>query len=373
MSRRSIGIAAAASCLVALTACSGPSSGADSPSAAPPTSSPAVAPSSAPPSPSKPNPNDQKVQVVLSDHDPLRLIRTGRSVYAAYPGPIGASGLCTTRIARLDTRTGLVVRSPAFVGGFDLAVAGGRLWASGTPLCSGTLRQGAKRSLTALDLRTLAIERRITLPQSPGPLASSPAGLWIGTPGHLYLMDPRTGRVGSSVPVQGMVGALSVDPTGRRLYVSTYTWNKADGVEDLPITERDAQSGTLIHVAHSQFGYAPNWLWATWGGVWVSTVTGNFGSAFLLGRNDLQVGPSIDSGHGVRASVVDGHLWIQDVDGETLRCANSTTGAVLGTVITTDVPRDYGLFSTNVVGVARNVYVGGSAGLVRIPPPAACE
>lgn len=294
------------------------------------------------------------------------LVHAERAVYAAYPSLRPGSGRGLGRIARFDVGTGAVVKSAPFHGGHDLAVAGGSLWANATPPWSGTLRQRARRALYRLDLRSLRIELRLKLPVAPGPLAASPAGLWVGAGRYLYLMDPRSGRIRRTVGVEGVVAQLAVDPTGQLLYVARHP---EESPETDSIEQRDARSGTLRMVTPpGAVGEFVNWLSPTARGVWVSILTGNFGTALFLREADLHpIRNTDETAQNVEATVAAGNLWLQTSLGRSLICANPHTGRFEDTITIPEAAVAYGSLSNVVVG-GGDVFVGAGRGLVRANP-----
>src|SRR6266498_4026273 len=141
-------------------------------------------------------------------------------LYAAYtPTRDGDHQL----IARLDLRTGAVKESAPLPPGVSLALAGGSLLV--------TYWKGSNsevRVLARLDPHTLAVRATVPIPGWSSELAPAPAGLWVGSGTGGYLLDPTDGRVLRSVKLDGQAGAMSVDPSGRLLYVVTSVPGAAD-------------------------------------------------------------------------------------------------------------------------------------------------
>src|SRR5205823_6389234 len=93
---------------------------------------------------------------------------------------------------------------------------------------------------------SLALEGRSSFPTPPGPLAASPAGLWVGVATHLYLVDPSTDTILRRIGVRGTIGQIAVDPSGEHLYVATRI--ESQDVAGL-LSERDTRTGSLIRLA----------------------------------------------------------------------------------------------------------------------------
>jgi hypothetical protein len=226
------------------------------------------------------------------------------------------------------------------------------------------LRRGGRSTLYRLDLRTLRIELRLKLPVAPGPLAARPAGLWVGAGRNLYLIDVRSGRISTSVRVEGEIAQLAVDPTGRLLYVARHHEEspEADSIE-----QRDARSGDLKMVTPlAAVGKSVNWLSSTPQGVWVSIPTGNFGAALFLRKADLRpIRGTVETAQGVEASVAAGYLWLQTSLGRGLICANPRTGRLEDTVAVPEAAVAYDSLS-NVVVAGGYLFVGAGTGVVRL-------
>lgn len=312
---------------------------------------------------------------------------SGMSVSALIGGPAHLYGIAgptpsatasgPTRLFRLDVATGRVTWGPARPGLVDDALAGGWLWALAQPPPA---RPQPGPSLLRVDRRTLRVDRVVGLAGVDGALAGAPAGpLWVGTGSRLYRVAPSSAAVTASFAVPGTVSGLSLDPAGRRLYLSAN--HRAGGAT---VEERRAVDGAPVASRYLRFETALGVSGAP-GGVWAWLRGGMAGSAVLLGPRDLALAPlptlpprsrsplaSRNGGipgspfaaiEGVEATVSAGVLWLSGGIGY-LVCADPTTGTVRG------FERHDPISSEVTLG--RRVYVGVSSGLVALQLPAAC-
>jgi hypothetical protein len=286
------------------------------------------------------------------------------AVYVVYvPDPL----LPDEVIARLDVGTGSVVRSEVLGPFVDVAIVGDNLWAEAG--------EAPSRSLVHLDAETLTILGRTDLPGAfARAMAPSPAGLWVGGRGHLYLLDPSDGHVLVTVKVAGSVVALAVDVAGRFMYVSAEALDESG---PLPVGERDGATGALLLTVPGPDALSIGGLSATSGGVWTSYATGMLGAVVFLRAADLREvavfgpwGDRVAGTNDVSANVAAGMLWVGDGMTGELSCADAATGKVLGMPL----PQFIGVMGLrDVVGLGAFVYVGSSEGLLRIDPDISCR
>jgi len=265
-------------------------------------------------------------------------------------------------VARYDVHTHDMATGPRIQGAADLAYAGGSLWVSAGVQSSA--KQPAGTKLYRLNPSTLQIADTFSMPKPVMPLLPTPAGLWSGSDGDLYLVDPASGAIKRTVAVTGSVGQLAWEKTNHLLYDSTHRSGFADA---FAVEERSAASGALV-VRSTRLRNVPsiNSLASTPDGVWVSYATGMMGTSELDQRSDLQrAGAPIEGGNGMLTSIADGILWIAPYRG--LQCADPATGQVRS-----DVPKVAGFWTSEVVAVGSNVFAGGFRGLVKIHPGPNC-
>jgi hypothetical protein len=241
----------------------------------------------------------------------------------------------------------------------DLAVSTNSVWASARPA------GGGARELLRMDPRTLQALGTTTLPEAPGPLAMSPAGLWVGGTDHLYLLDPSDGHQLAVVATDGQVLRLSVDPTGSFLYAAT---GRTGLVKPWTLSERDARTGAAIASVPGPGALAVNSLSATTGGVWVSVGTGMLGGAGLYRQGDLHsvANAGLDMTNGTVAYLSGGILWVGDYMASRLWCADPATGAFRSSVAL------LGGIDSNVVVIGSTPYMGADKGIVRLKLNPAC-
>jgi hypothetical protein len=339
-------------------------SGSPSPSSSP-------SPTSSPSSPSSPPAGG--VQVVAPLEGPAsRLVTDGNAVYAIYEKDPATQG--STLVARLDLATGTVVKSDPVPFARNLALAGGSLWvtAGNTDQGSGS---GKVQAVYRLDPGTLATRDTVELPEVPGPLVLTSAGLWVGGTTHLYLLDPAAGGTLLTVGVGAEVGGLATDPGGDFLYVSTHP---GQDLTPLPLTERDAATGSVLATSQQLPGLAVNSVSATAEGVWVAFPTGMMSQVALFSASDLRqlTSYSPKEGEGVTnsttADALGGILWMADSMATQITCADPSSGGFRGTVtIQSHLSGGYGF--SNIVTSGPTGYVGTGSGIVSFPIEAKCD
>jgi photosystem II stability/assembly factor-like uncharacterized protein len=275
-------------------------------------------------------------------------------------------------VVMIDPATGRMTSSePLPTAGLShaeaLAVFGGSVWYANQAAAG----QRTSSILWRLDDQTLDVAARIHMPAPPTALASAAGGLWVGAGRALYLLD-AAGRILRTVPIDGRVTHVAVDPAGTRLYVATDT--PLDRSNHVVFEERSAWSGGVITSA-TDVGYAdlggPSSLAATDEGVWVSSPTGMMGTLQLFRASDLSPVGTVEDGQGVgfyegsnavSSTYAAGVLWITDY-GTGLTCADPETGRVIERVL----PRQDAYFETaNVIAAAGGVFATNGREVVRI-------
>src|SRR5947207_4016056 len=144
-------------------------------------------------------------------------------------------------VARYDVHTHDMATGPRIQGAADLAYAGGSLRVSAGVQSSA--KQPAGTKLYRLNPSTLQIADTFSMPKPVMPLLPTPAGLWSGSDGDLYLVDPASGAIKRTVAVTGSVGQLAWEKTNHLLYDSTHRSGFADA---FAVEERSAASGALV-------------------------------------------------------------------------------------------------------------------------------
>jgi hypothetical protein len=283
----------------------------------------------------------------------------------------GNSMASRRRVVRLDIRTSSSVLGPTFPRAADLAFARGAVWVAGGGWSSGRL---TGRTVYRLNPTTLRVVNRVDLPSPPLSLAAGAAGLWVGTPRHLYLLDPGSGRVLRTVGADGTIGQVAIDPTGRIMYDATSPKVEGGGAA---LEERDPVTGTLrIRSTAPYFTYGLGSLAPVPEGVWISFATGNLGAALLERSSDLHKiavtgsGPGPGSGgtNSIEVHVAGGLLWVSDGMLVSMRCADPINGKRRALV-----PAIAGNWTSNVVAVDGAVYMGAWKGLLRVRPGPLCR
>lgn len=335
--------------------------------AASPTPSPSARPSASPP----PQSAGAAAQVVARlPGSPSELLTGDGAIYIL--SSRNATGSRST-VERYDPASGHLTVGPTLEGARDMALAGGSLWVSG-----GGVRAAYATGtgpLYRLDPRTLAAQGQVAVPGPPGPLAASPAGLWIGAGDALYLLDPSTQQVRTSVHMPQVVGGLALDPSGRHLYA---TLHRSGYATVGPLEEIDAATGTVLASRPGPPGIAWGSVSATDRGLWASYSTGMLGQVAFFRAGDLKQTASFatvkgaESGtNGVHASVAAGILWVGDQMSR-FACADPVTGAVRAEL-------HYATGFQSPAGLDGDVYAVGSPrqgqpiGLLRIVPGPACR
>jgi outer membrane protein assembly factor BamB len=304
--------------------------------------------------------------LVLGTRGPvIRLISGDGVLFVVYQTGPASSRYVLEVVARIDPRTGNVVRSQLFVHVEDVQLAAGWLWVSGEKLTGAW-------SLFRLDARTLEVRDTVALPGA-GALAASDAGLWVGDGDRLDLVD-AAGRIIRVQKADGEVGALAVDPTGRFLYVATSV--SAEDITPRSISQRDASTGAVVAKVRALPAVAVTALSGTTDGVWVSYATGLLGQVVFLPAGDLrQVAeftprPGEGGTNTIHANVGSGVLWVADDMVGSLWCADPATGALRASLKRPAPADGYGM--SDMVPVGSDVYIGTGHGVYRLAPDLRC-
>lgn len=279
-------------------------------------------------------------------------------------------------VTRIDLATGRRTRSaPVLAYAGNLVRTGNSLWAvndaypnSNAPTTS------SHATLVQFDPVTLAVRQRIPLPDDGASLAGSLHLLWVGASTRLLRLDPDTGRVLATVPLQpGESSDVSIDPTEQRLYVVQGNVGLDPNNPNKPyttglLTERRATDGSLL-TSENLTSIVGGTAWAVNNGVWVSFPTGMQGRVELLRASDLSLvatfvrSPDYSGTNSVLGTISGGLLWVTDQVAP-VDCADPTNGKILGALPITGGP---------VVSGGNHVYVSTGQGLVVLPVPSPCR
>lgn len=290
------------------------------------------------------------------------LVSAGGSLFAIAPGSL----------ARIDPATGVVA---------DVPVSGS---VTGPPVVVGhtvwvvSYHPGGVVDLVGYDSSTLAQVRSWTV-DAIGALSSTPEGvLAAGPDGTLYVaagvtvvaVDPATGSVlRRYFNDSGVTNSVAVSPDGTTLYVGSGSFR---------VVKFDATGGEVTGESTMTGGVGGN-LVATPRGLWGTIGVGNAEWVWFAPSGDLSRATRVgQSGGGGLASVPvysGGLIWIGG--GQTLVCANPSTGQILSTAT---LPTDHGSLeyfsSAAVIGGRTFAYyqddAAQRAGVVQMTPPSAC-
>jgi streptogramin lyase len=284
------------------------------------------------------------------------------AVYALY-APTGTQGSLagadTTMVARIDRRTQAVVKAGPFPGALRIAVGSGGVWVAGI-------------RLVLLDSDSLNKLTEIALPaETAGSIevVASNAGVWVARGGHLYRLDPKTGRTRQAAIIQGMAVSIALSPNGGRIYVGSdadpYSWYPFGTIAAFDTT-------TLNEIASTQAGGAslggPK-VAADNDGVWAAIATGMQGYVEHRRASDLSrlPVPASDQRHSnsVRVYVAGGYVWATDGQAGRLECLDPQTGSVLSS-------KEHPLGGV-VAGDSTSIYIGGLTGVESLIPDPSCK
>src|SRR6266508_255411 len=272
-------------------------------------------------------------------------------------------------IARMDLRTGAVVESASLSPGVRLALTGGYLW-----ITQWNASNPDVRVMDRLDPGTLAGLGSVPVPGSPSQLVPAPTGLWVGSGTRVYLLDPSDGHVIRSAKLDGQAGAMSVDPQGRLLYVST---SVPGNIDPRSLYELDAATGAVRAKVSGPVGLLVSGVSATANGVWVAVATGLMCHVELHSSTDLRLVANFGEHRGapvtnsINAAVADDILWVTDSMIGVVACADPRSGRLRSIVIPQS---DSGIISFgSAVSAGSDVYLGIDRGVIRITPSAGCH
>jgi hypothetical protein len=298
----------------------------------------------------------------------------GSAVYLLYQPaqgrPAGADDPALTRVARLDRRSGQVLRGGQLPGASSIALSGASVWvaAGAVPTATDT------RALYRLDPATLAVRQRS--PLSPygdgsgwqaGPVLAggSASGLWLAYGRGLHLFGTANGThlLARDLGAGAVAESLSIDPAGRLLYVGS-----ANATSGITVTEWDADTGAPLASAKAPGGDLGGPRVSALGyGVWIAYATGTMGGIERLRSIDLRPVTSPPGPHSnrVRAWLSGRVLWLTDGMAQQLQCADPVTGAVRAQAHV-NLPQ---VLAADSAGV----YLGEAAGLDILRPDPSCN
>ena len=332
-----------------------------------PTPSPSISPT---PSPSvSPTPLSSWVTRRVPIGSTVAMSLDSSAVFALYdPGPInGRPDPARTMLARIDRVTATVTTAGPFPQGRLLARVGSGLWI-GAAADQGMTADA--QSLTLVDAVTLKVKQRIHLPGQPTPgtlsvpqIAATSDLLWLGYGQSLYRLEPTTGRTLLTENLSGTATSVSIDPSGRRLYVGLISTQPGVAL----VIELDASTGSRIASAPTggadlggpHVAAAPD-------GVWISYATGMLGAVEHRSAVGLALLTSPDHHYtnGIRVSVFGGEVWLVDGMAQQVACGDALSGVIAASSQET-LPGD-------VVADTNGSYLGDSDGVGFLQPNPPC-
>ncbi|HEY6296201.1 MAG TPA: hypothetical protein VIX15_11100 [Streptosporangiaceae bacterium] len=291
------------------------------------------------------------------------LVTAGGSLFAVAPGSL----------ARIDPATGVVT---------DVSVGGS---VTGPPVVVGhtvwvvSYSPGGVVDLKGYDTSTLALVRSWTVtsigavsPTPEGVLAAGPNGtLYVAAGITVVAVDPASGpNPNRYFMPSGVANSVAVSPDGSTLYV---------GSGSFKVVKFDAADGRVSGESTMNTGGVGGNLVATPRGLWGTIGVGNSEWVWFAPNGDLsratRVGRSGGAGLASVPVYSGGLIWIGG--GQTLVCANPSTGQILSTAT---LPTDHGSLeyfsSAAVIGTRTYAYYQDDAsqrtGIVQMTPPTAC-
>lgn len=275
------------------------------------------------------------------------------AVFALYtPTASNPHDTSQTTLARIDRTTGTVITNGPFPGGFQLLRVGAGLWVVGGMSGGPTVD---KYWMDLVDPVTLQVKSRTWVPGRPGPgvfglpeLTGASDILWLGYGQHLYRLDPGTGRILNTISLSGTVTSVSIDPSGRRLYVGVVTASSQASIIELD--GRTAAQHASTPTGGGDLG-GPH-LAASADGVWVAYATGMMGAVEHRNAANLALLPIPSQfGHtnGISIVVGSGSVWFVDGGAQRVACADPRSGTIAAS---TELP-----FPTVMVTDSKGTYV----------------
>ncbi len=249
-------------------------------------------------------------------------------------------------LARIDRATGAVRTAGPFPDAVTLALGGSSVWIG-----------NRSNTLVQVESTTLARQRDIRLPQTPTDIGArvtaSNQFVWVTYGSMLYQLDSLDGQEVRSASVAGNADSISLDPTGRRLYIG------ADGCANNGagyVTEWDALSLRKLVAVDTGGGCLGGvGVSASKDGVWIDYATGMLGQIEHHATSDLRLLPLVSSEHSnaIQVYAVAQAVWTSDANA--FACIDPATGKEKSTWPATG--------TVVIAGDAQGVYVGDDAGL----------
>lgn len=243
-----------------------------------------------------------------------------------------------TTLARIDRSTGNLVTNGPFPGGFRLVRVATRLWVvggmNGGPAVD-------KYWMDLVDPLTLQVKSRVWVPGRPDPtafglpdLTGASNMMWLGYGRQLFRLDPSTGKVMATITLAGTVTSVSLDPSGKRLYVGVVPPPSQTNWEAQVLELDGTTASRIASAATGGAGLGGPQVVASADSVWISYATGMMGQVehrnaanLALLPNPSQVGHT--NGIGVVVGAVS--VWYLDGMAERVACADPRTGAIAST------------------------------------------
>lgn len=200
------------------------------------------------------------------------------------------------RLVRIDLTTSHLTDGPRLPAASELFDVGLSL---GVLSPSGLAKNGARippfrlrlvRGATTLTSGVIVPAPGIAAPATRNPVAVL-RGIWLPTKRGVALVDVDTGAVTRTVRFPVPVTSVSVDPSGRLLYVALdeLIAHPDNGTPSTVIAELDARTGAVLARTGIDFTLGSASLTAVRGGVWVSYRGGMMGTAVLYRAAGLRL------------------------------------------------------------------------------------
>lgn len=325
-----------------------------------PSATPSATPAPTPTPTPSPTPGSNWVTQRFPVGAPTAMVLDPSAVFALVPN----------KVARIDRVTSTVTTGSTQPNSSGIARTDAGVWIAAGP---GTAPAAANSQwLTLVNPTTLQVIQQVHLPGQPGSdlnvgpeLAGDPSLLWLAYGSGIYRLDPNNGATLLSKSIPGTAVSVSLDASGQRLYVGVEVPPGPTGQDR--VLEFDASTGATIASAETGGGGlgGPH-VAAAADGVWVAYATGTQGSVEHRNAASLAaIGSSIRTSNTIHAAVGAGALWLIDGMAQRVTCADPASGATRASSPETEPAA----FAVDTNGA----YLGDSAGIAAMQPPAACR
>ena len=263
-----------------------------------------------------------------------RLVAAGGALFAW--GTTGNGSI----VVRVDPATGQVGPSTRVDGVSDLAFAGGLLWVARG--ARGTDNQPVTTpSLLALDPATLAVRHTVPTTDLPGHLAVAGGRLWVAGMHGLTAVDPATGRMVRTVPVDnpGAANGGLIDIAASADGTALWTSEGHPGGGAVPVQLRDPDTGVVLAsspgvgdaVFSAQIAAADDHAWLIYPTGMMATYTGvqRHGDQLVARAPNAREGGA-SYVNSLQATLIGDRLWLGD--GHSITVADASDGTRLAEV-----------------------------------------